>query len=194
MPLTKVRLDQFISNIVSDENGNKFTYNVEKDVYDYDDIVQMNLDGKKFIVNKVLGQKFFMIENEYPFVCNPFDVHSYDSFLERNSRKSLTTLNSHLLLNSGDIINNNIFLCLAKDLLEVVEKKNVPEDTTVKIYYPFLYNKNINNLEELQEAQDELIENNKKFLNERTMELFKTIDMFYDIYKLKKTQEFCVSQ
>ena len=50
-----------------------------------------------------------------------------------------------------------------------------------------MYNKNINNLEELQEAQDELIENNKKFLNERTMELFKTIDMFYDVYKLKKS-------
>ena len=36
LPLTKVRLDQFISNIVSDENGNKFTYNVEKDIYGYD--------------------------------------------------------------------------------------------------------------------------------------------------------------
>ena len=188
LPLTKVRLDQFISNIVCDENGNKFTYNVEKDVYDYDDVVQMNLDGKKFIVNKVLGQKFFMIENEYPFVCNPFDVQSYDSFLERNSRKSLTTLNSHLLLNSGDIINNNIYLCLAKDVLDFDEKTHIPENLSLKIYYPFLYEKNINNKSDLMEKQESLIRSNDNLLNANTYDYFKTIEMFYDIYKLRKSE------
>jgi len=95
--LTNVRLNQFISNIVSEENGNNdFMQNIienqkGKDVYNYDDIVEMKIDNKKFIVNKVLGQKFFIIENEYPFVVNPYDVKNYDSFLEKNSRKSLST-------------------------------------------------------------------------------------------------------
>ena len=182
--LTNVRLNQFISNIVSEEIKNRN----EKDVYDYDDIVEMKLDNKNFIVNKVLGQKFFIVENEYPFVVNPYDVKSYDSFLERNSRKSLTTLNSHLLLNTGDITNNNIYLCLAQDVLVYSEQKNIPQDLTLKIYYPFLYENNVNNLEDLKSKQSELIKKNEKYLNQSTLDYFNTIDMFYNIYNLRKNE------
>jgi hypothetical protein len=188
LPLTKIRLEQFLSNIVSDENGNKFVYTLDKDLYDYDDIMKMNLDGRKFIVNKVLGQKFFMIENEYPFVCNPYDVKNYDTFLERNSRKSLTTLNSHLLLNNGNIIDNNIYLCLTSDVLNFDERNNISQTLSLKIYFPFLYNKNINNLDDLREKNQELLSKNNELLNENTLDYFKTISMFYDIYKMRKTE------
>jgi len=190
LSLTNVRLNQFISNIVSEENGTKFLMGDEnkQEVYDYDDIVKMNFDNKKFIVNKVLGQKFFIVENEYPFVVNPYDVKSYDSFLERNSRKSLSTLNSHLLLNSGDIVNNNIFLCLTQDVLNFSENKSIPQDLTLKIYYPFLYENNINNLDDLKAKQGELIKKNEKYLNETTLDYFNTVDMFYNIYDLRKSE------
>ena len=62
--LTKIRLDQFISNIVSYENGKKFTIPLDKETYTFDDILELKLEGKKCIVNKVLGQKFFIVENE----------------------------------------------------------------------------------------------------------------------------------
>jgi hypothetical protein len=192
LSLTKVRLNQFISNIVREENGNTFLLDkvneMEKDVYDYDDIVELKLDDKQVIMNKVLGQKFFIVENEYPFVVNPFDVKSYDPFLERNSRKSLSTLNSHLLLNSGNIIDNNIYLCLAEDVLNYSEQNNIPQDLTLKIYYPFLYENNINNLEDLKSKQGELIKKNEKYLNDSTIDYFKTINMFYDIYNLRKSE------
>jgi hypothetical protein len=188
LSLTNVRLNQFVSNIISQEDGSKFSMENEKDVYDYDDIVEMNLDNKIFIVNKVLGQKFFIIENEYPFVVNPYDVKSYDSFLERNSRKSLSTLNSHLLLNNGNIINNNIYLCLAQDVLTYSENKNIPPDLTLKIYYPFLYENNINNLDDLKSKQSNLVKKNEKYLNESTIDYFNTIDMFYNIYNLRKNE------
>ena len=68
---------------------------------------------RKYLVNKVLGQKFFLVENEYPFVCDPYDVKDYDKFIGNYSRKSLSTLNNQLLLNTGDITGNNIYLCLA---------------------------------------------------------------------------------
>jgi len=186
--LTKVRLDQFISNIISDEKGEKLKKPVEKEVYDYDDIVELNLENKKFIVNKVLGQKFFMVENEYPFVCNPYDVHQYDSFLERNSRKSLTTLNSHLLLNTGEIINNNIFLCLADNVLSFDDKNSIPQNLSLKIYYPFLYDKNINNIDDLRAKNDEFIKKNDEILNENALDYFKTINMFYQIYNLRNNE------
>ena len=101
LQLTKVRLEQFLSNIVSDESGKPFEEPAEKEVYTFDDIFEMNFNNKNFIINNVLGQKFFMVENEYPFVCNPYDVNDYDKFFEKSARKSLTTLNNHLLLTSG---------------------------------------------------------------------------------------------
>jgi hypothetical protein len=187
LELTQVRLDQFISNIVSNENGNIFKPPPKKDVYTFDDILEMKIDDQTYIIDKVLGQKFFIVENEYPFVCNPYNIKGYDAFFEKNSRKSLSTLNSHLLLNSGYIVNNNIYLCLASDILNFVSKKNISQETTLKIYFPFLYNKNIKSLEDLQNEQERLIENNKKVINDKTDDLFKTISMFYDVYKLKKT-------
>ena len=189
LELTSLRLEQFISNIVSHENGEPFERShEEKDIYTFDDIFEMKFDGKKFIVNKVLGQKFFIVENEYPFVCNPYDVYSYDKFLEKTARKSLTTLNNHLLLNNGEIFGNSIYLCLAEEVLSFIGSKEISEESTIKIYYPFLYNKNINTLEDLIQNKELLVENNKKILNERVFESFKTIDMFYNIYALRTNE------
>ena len=187
LELTRVRLKQFISNIVSYENGKRFNITLDKETYTFDDILEMKLEGKNCIVNKVLGQKFFIVENEYPFVCNPYDVTEYDRFFERNARKSLSTLNSHLLLNSGDIFNKNIYLCLAGDVLDFASQNSISEETTVKTYYPFLFSKDIFSLDELRSEQQTLLENDKKTINEKTSDLFKTIDMFYDVYNLKTT-------
>ena len=189
LELTRVRLDQFISNIVSDEDANTFEHPPVKEVYTFDDILEMKIEGKTYITNKVLGQKFFIVENEYPFVCNPYDVTNYDLFFEKNARKSLSTLNSHLLLNSGTIIDNNIYICLAEDVLEFASENELSEETTMKIYFPFLYNKSITSLEELNDKREQLIENNKKIINENTFNLFKTIDMFYDVYTLNQKTE-----
>ena len=183
--LTKIRLEQFVSNIIDPP----VIIQEDKDIYDFDDILSMKLDdNRQFIINKVLGQKFFLIENEYPFICDPYKVTSFDTIFERSARKSLSTLNNNLLLNTGEIINNNIFLCLANEVLLNAEKEDIPQEIILKIYFPFLYNiKNINSLENLQEKQQELLEENKKILNDKTIESFKTVDMFYDIFKYKKT-------
>jgi hypothetical protein len=141
--LTDIRLKQFLSNIVSNENGESIPPPLQKDVYTYDDILELQLDSQKYIVNKVLGQKFFIVENEYPFVFNPFQATYYDTFFEKYARKSLSTLNSHLLLNAGAIMNNNIYLCTAKEVLTYAESANLSSEATLKIYFPFLHEKNI---------------------------------------------------
>jgi hypothetical protein len=180
--LTHQRLEQFLSNI-NNLNGNAFE---QKDEYDLNDILSMNLDGEK-LVNKVLGQKFFIIENEYPFVCDPFKISGYDTLLEKISRNSVSTLNNNLLLNTGDIHNDNIYLCLANDVLPNIIQKDLSESTTLKIYYPFLYSKNIKSFEKLQSSESKLIDDDAEFLNSKILESFKTVDMFYDIYKYKKS-------
>lgn len=185
--LTKTRIEQFISNIVSDIQGNPFPNLPDKTTYTFDDLLDLKIENKKFIINKVLGQKFFIIENEYPFVVDPYKVNKYDTMLERTSTKSLTTLNSNLLLDSNKILYNNIYLCLAKDILKHAQKQNVSEETTMKIYYPFLFKKNILSLEQLERKSETLIENNTNLLNDNVLTYFKTVDLFYDVFKEKKT-------
>jgi hypothetical protein len=189
LPLTKVRLDQFILNIIYDENGKPVRFNIpDKEVYDYDDILALDVNGKQFSLTKVLGQKFFIVANEYPFVSNPFEVEEYDDFIERASRKSLTTLNSHLLLNTGKIVGNNIYLCLARDVYSEAKSKGISETYTTKLYYPFLLEKNISSLEELDDQKEKLIESSERLLNDNTLETFQSVDLFYEIYKERKNQ------
>ena len=182
--LTRLRLEQFLSNIVNKDE--KFNLDLDKEVYDYDDILSMNFNNKEYIIEKVLGQKFFIVENEYPFICDPYKATRYDSFFERNLRRSLTTLNSHLLLNSGKIINNDIYLCLARDVLFYNQQNEMDQKTTIKIYYPFLFSKNILSLENLETNSAVLIEGNKKLLNAKSRDYFRTIDMFYGVFNYRE--------
>ena len=185
LDLTRVRINQFVLNLVREDTGKPVNLNIpDKQLYSYDDILALNINNKKMWVSKVLGQKYFIVENEYPFVSNPFNVTDYDSFLEKASHKSLSTLNNQLLLNSGDIVGNNIYLCFATDVL----KQNVSQKYTIQIYYPFLYNKSIESLEQLNDKRQLLIEENKQILNKNTLETFKNVDMFYDVYKYKITE------
>ena len=193
LDLTRLRLDQFLFN-VKDENGEPIDFNIpEKNKYEYDDIMSLNLTDKKYLINKVLGQKIVIVSNEYPFVCNPFNVVEYDNFIEKSARKSLTTLNSHLLLNTGDIADNNIYLCLAADVLANAINKNLSETTTIQLYYPLLSKNSsdiqIQSLDDLESKKQFLLEeNNKKYFNSDTNEIFQGIDLFYDIYK-ERTSE-----
>jgi len=186
LELTRIRLDQFLLNIRDDTGFSLTTKLKTKETYSYDDIMELNFTDNLYQVSKPLGQKFFIIENEYPFVCNPFDVTEYDPFIERAARKSLTTLNSHLLLNSGSIIGNNIYLCLAEDVLQVAKENGVSESITSTIYYPFLLKHGVTNYEELIDKKYVLIEDNKKLLNKNTTDTFESINLFYDVHKYKK--------
>ena len=184
--LNQIRLEQALANILYFENGAKIEFPKEKSVYELEDIVALKLGEKKCIVNRVVGQKFFIIENEYPFVVNPFKVKIVDSFFEKNAKKSITTLNSHLLLNTGEIVGNNLYLCFAENTLEYLNP-SISQENIIKIYFPFLSIKNIESLEKLQEMKQNLIDNNNKILNDNSKNYFDTIDMFYDVFNRKKT-------
>ncbi len=188
LKINKIRLHQFLDNILENEDGEKYKFNIpDKDNYDYNDLLALNINEKSFLINKVLGQKFFIVSNEYPFTINPFEVNNIDNFINKASIKSLTTLNNNLLLNSGNINNNNIFLCLAGDVLR--EKNNEDmEEYLIKIYYPLLYNEDVDSLNSLKNNKYKLIENNKKILNKSALENFKSVDMFYDVYKYKTSE------
>ena len=148
----------------------------KKEKYTFDDILSLDLTERDYLVAKILGQKF-VFNNEYPFIADPFYVTEYDALLE-HSRSELTSLNNSLLLETSDIFNNTIFLCLAPDVFSVVDKI----EYTGKIYYPFLYQDSINTIEKLEDARDKLIEATSNKLTPDVEKGFESIDMFYEIY------------
>jgi len=186
LQITRLRLDQFLFNILLNaDTGEPFQPAIpEKEYYDYDDILALGLDGKRFIVDTVLGQKLFIIKNEYPFVVNPFKINDYDRIIERASRKSLTTLNKHLLLDTGFIIGNNIYICLAENVLSSLDD-SVKQAFAAQLYYPFLSNMGIKTVEEIQENKQRLIDETAKMLRPSVLQSFESVNLFYDVYREK---------
>ena len=187
LPLTKIRIDQLLLNLY-DNDGFIMDFNLkDKTQYTFDDILQLDLNEKTYLVGKPLGQKF-VFSNEYPFIANPFLVTDYDTLLE-NSRKETSTLSSNLLLETGDIFRNNIYLCLAKDVFEMSNINNVSTEYTSKIYFPFLYQDQIEDLEELDTNRNKLIVSTTEKLTPDTERSFNNINMFYEIYHMKEPSE-----
>ena len=179
--LTKAKLEQFTLNIIRDEYGQPVEFNIpDKEFYDFNDIVNLHLNDKKFWVAITLGQKKTLVEQDYPYVINPFDTNN---FFQNVNRSFISTINSNILLDSGKIIGNNIYLCLAKDVL----KNSLYPDNILKLYYPNLYSKNVHSLDELKNKEEDFKEENKKLWNENLIHQFQSVDLFYDIYKYRKT-------
>ena len=165
--ISKMTLDNYLSNIKSPLE-NKI---VDKEVYDYDDILKLDITGKSYTVAHPIGQE---IGN---YTTDPFDNKLITGYKTNIS----VALSNNLLLNSGKIIDNNIYLCLASDVLSAYA--STISSQLIKIYYPLLAALKINTLSQIEDNTQKLIEENE-FLkdNESTETLFKKIDLFYDIY------------
>ena len=185
LPLTKIRMDQILLNLY-DENGQPADIQLpNQKQYNFDDILNLDLNEKSYLLGKPLGQKF-VFASEYPFVADPFLINEYDILLE-NSRKELSTLNTNLLLETGPIYNNTIYLCLAEDVFNM--DKKISTNYTSKIYYPFLYKDKIEDLDKLKENQNKLISATSEKITPDTEIIFKQINMFYDVYQSSTQSE-----
>ena len=185
--ITKGILNNFLINIIRDKNGKPFELSKSENDFEnekdsYQKIIELKLNNQTFWIARTLGQKSLFIKNENPYIVNPFEAGK-GSF-EKTISSSLLTLNSNLLLDSGKIVQNNIYLCFAKDVLS--EFPSFQEEI-IQLYYPFLYLKNIISFDQLESSEELLKESSKKILNENILRNFENIDLFFDIYKNKKT-------
>ena len=184
LDLTKDRLTQFLLNFV-DVDISELS---DKSEYDYDDLLSLNFKSKEY-VKKPIGQKFFINDLKYQYTVNPFDVLTYDKFLEKHAENIVTTQNRTLLLDFGKPKFNTIYCCLAEDVFEYINSANIPNldvGSTSKIYYPFLFKQNIYTLEQLQSNKLALIANNKAIINKYSEKKQLTTDLLYDIYDNRK--------
>ena len=137
-------------------------------------------------MHHVIGQKFFILTNEYQITVNPFLINAdakFDEFIKQNSHKILTTHNNDLLMNSGDILDNTIYVCMAQDVLKKIDNK-----TTSQIYYPFLAEHGIYSIHDLNINRQKLVENNKTIDNEHTKIDMQNIDLFHKLYHQRENE------
>ena len=188
--LTKDRIFQYLLNITSDivEDNDFDLFKENKDIIDYDDFLSLkqinwanNVD-----ITIPLGQKI-TIKKTYPFTVNPYNCLIMDEIIISKIRNILTTQNSNLLFEYGNIKNNNIFICLAEDVLEyAADVSNLTDANFLNLYFPQLtIQKNINSISELKNKKIELFDETSRQLNEKFDLYNKRIDLLYDIYYKK---------
>ena len=184
LELTRERLVQFLLNIPElDINTLE-----DKPIYTYADIVSFNLEQAPMIVTRPLGQKIISLNSEYPYTINPFDAEVYDPFLEKFADEITTTTNKTILMQYGSIINNTLYLSLAEDVLEYAGLNNLNENSTLKIYYPYLYGKDITTLLQLEDKKQALLGDTRALLTKVFEKNCSNINLFYDIYE-NRTEE-----
>ena len=94
---------------------------IEKETYSYEDITSLDLPETNIKLIP-LGQSI-MLKKNYPLGSNPFHNINMDSILKLEGSNMISTQNKYLLFTFGEIIDNNINFCLAKDVIGYSEEK-----------------------------------------------------------------------
>ena len=184
LELTRARLTQFLLNI------DRIVPNIAvKEIYDYEDIKSLDLDNKTFLVSKSVGQKFVSVETSYPYTVNPYNATEYDPFLEKNADNITTTTNKNLLMDTKNINNNTIFFCTATEVLNHAMASQLSQESTIKIYFPYLREKDINNLQQLDTKKEILNIESEKMLNANFDKNEENVNLFYNVYNERKNKE-----
>ena len=72
----------------------------------------------------------------------------------------------NLLLENGEILNNNIYVCFAQDVLTNKVSDNLNDDYLLNVYFPLLAKNNVKSLSDLQTQRDVLLKNTETIMNE----------------------------
>ena len=186
LELTRTRLLQFANNV--DGIDTSAIIASDKDVYDYDDVMDLNLDAHPRLVARPLGQKFVAVETTFPYTVDPYKVSAssgFDDFLVRFADSLTTTTNKTLLMESGPIHENFIHLCMAQDVLASTEARGLAQDSCARIYYPYLAERGIRDLADLVSAQPAMVSESAKMIGPKFVRATENVDMFYDVARLR---------
>ena len=139
-------------------NGFREEMDLTKEIYEYKYL--SSLGEKPVSVRTGLGMEFKHGYN-YLFSPNPF---LNDPTVEIERIKNSIYLNENKLL--GSIDNNNIYMCLAKDVFQYAEKKGFSTDSFSNIYFPHLATAQIFGSDDLKDAQEEIKQKTDKMMSE----------------------------
>jgi len=111
----------------------------EKQIYYYEDLLALNIKNReldqeldhninhdinhasdKMVIKQMIGRRFSQ-HRDYLFQINPFDILPTSPAFVNTVENQIVSYENQVLLNYGEIVNQNIYVCLAQDVLEYVE-------------------------------------------------------------------------
>ena len=197
LKLTKERICHLLLNIINikcDQTDIQSVCNLleeKRDIFEFDDLLSIETINWDAPIDYTvpIGQKIVK-KKQYPFVANPYNCSVRHPLLVREYEQMVTTQNINLLFETGPLCNNNLYICLAAEVLEFA---STIDDTNAQymlnIYFPVLRAKyNINTIEQLLENKIKLYDDQQKLINDSFNAYNERVDLLYDIY-YNKTSE-----
>ena len=190
LPLSNELICKLLLNVVEDgcsknevqtscldlgkEDGD-ISYDDFLSVLDWDDVHSYTIP---------IGQRLISSGKTIPFIANPYNCVTIDRFIKESLPGSITTQNTNLLFETGKLCQNNIYFCIAGEVLIYTSKETEIEETDVlNLYFPLLVSiDNITNLSELNSKKQELADGEESVINDTYLKYNSQVNMFYDIY------------
>jgi hypothetical protein len=163
------------------------TFSEDKSKYTLDDLLSLEsaIRDDNTYYKMSIGKQFRQTHNEL-FSANPYDILEGTQIIQ-TSTNPLESFENQLLLNnnSGEFIENTIYVCFAEDVLEYLESIGFDSEDDAALYYPLLRRKNIMDVDALLKSRNSLINETKKKAAKRVFDTYEAVDLFYDIYHTK---------
>ena len=200
LDLTRNRLCQYLLNIISSncttlKTGTTCTtfLPTEKEIYDFDDFLSLPaIDWEAPLTSTIpIGQKMMAnMGKRYPFTANPYNCTVMDEITRKHASNNITTQNSNLLFEYGAVCGNNLFLCLASEVLTYAKTlPHLSEMNFLSIYFPNLVLKSkIHSLEELSAKHHELYTEEKDKIGKNFNKYNERVDLFYNMYASQQSR------
>ena len=162
-----------------------------------DDEEELLLQELPIIEDIPVGQKFVYHREEVVYNVNPFNVNEIDPFIKEQGKNIISTTNKQILLDYEPIICQTIFLCLAEDVLEYVDEveasKSESEHLTpkdmIQIYYPYLAEKDLFTISDLQTHTQELLSSTAELIQDKNYkDMTDSVNLFYEAYYQRTTE------
>jgi len=188
LEITTSAFGQLLKNLMSGERALEAIENMpSKDAYKYEELENYLDVSVEHEIKIPIGQKFSTFR-DLVFSANPYDIlPSNKRAYQQTSNNSIFTFENHLLLNYGDLVDNNIYICLAGDAFDYAIMNGIEDEYMIRLYYPLLEKADVLTKSVYESNRQELIMRNKDFITKDVISTFEKVDMFYDIHRNKTT-------
>ena len=160
--------------------------NAQQEYYTLDEFVSWFADGKREMrLCSPVGPQIVEGEN-FLFPFNPFFMGGS----EAAQPPTIEYLENGLLLSSGVLSDQTLYLCLVEPVLSYYANR-ADTDLVGRImstYFRLLFQRNILSVSDLLLQRGELVAQTKKYLDEKSFQLYDTIQLFHDTYHSRKNE------
>jgi hypothetical protein len=186
VPITKPKIGQILVNFEIPDLAYLLNTRLktisESETYGYEDLAKLDIFDQLNHIDIPIGLKFANRIN-YLFSSNPYNIlGGFDLVQPDHFENPIISLENQLLLNYGHPFKDSFFVCLAENTFEYAIQNGISQEYMARTYYPQLASRQIISKSELLDTKPQLLENTKKIMNTGSFQLYKQVDMLYDLY------------